>query len=209
MKNNGILEVEEILIQNLVEIVREDTFGYKVATALNQRKQGQFDKAMLNISETNRDQVLSIRAIQSIIDKIGGTSKTELIFEKFRQFYPFQIGLKNGEDLLELLSLVRHKCDFSLEESVADLHKNEEMFDSLQQELNFYETRMKGRISENEINELKKNIENTKERIFQIKTSLIDCICGILQVNHTQISIADRISLVKYLLGSFKFNPNP
>lgn len=104
MKKNDILEVEEILVRDLIEVVRENTIGYKVATALNERKQGQFDKAMLNISEANRDQVLSIRAIQSIIDKICGTSRTEVIFEKFRQFHPFQIGLKNGKDVLELLS---------------------------------------------------------------------------------------------------------
>jgi hypothetical protein len=204
LKKNGVLEVEGILVQELIEVVREDTIGYKVATALNQRKQGQFDKAMLNISEANRDQILSIRAIQSIIDKIKGSSKTEVIFEKFRQFYPFQIGLKNGKDVLELLSLIRHKCGFSLEEFVADLHKNEEMFDSLQQELNFYETRMKGRTSEDEINELKKNIENTTDRILKIKTSIVDCICGVVQANHSQNSTTDRISLVKniYLILS-------
>ena len=204
LKKNGILEVEEILVRDLIEVVRENTIGYKVATALNQRKQGQFDKSMLNISEVNRDQVLSIRAIQSIIDKICGTSKTEVIFKKFRQFYPFQIGLKNGKDVLELLSLIRHKCGFSLEEFVADLHKNEEMFDSLQQELNFYETRMKGRTSEDEINELKKSIQNTTEKIFQIKTSIVDCICGVVQTNHSKISITDKISLVKniYLILS-------
>ncbi|MCK5467882.1 MAG: hypothetical protein KAI99_05230 [Cyclobacteriaceae bacterium] len=204
LKKNDILEVEEKLLQDLIEIIREDTLGYKVTTALNQRKQGHFDKVMLNISEVNRDQVLSIRAIQSIIDKIKGTSKTEVIFGKFRQFYPLQIGLKNGKDVLELLSLIRLKCGFSLEEFVADLHKNEGMFDSLQQELNFYETRMKGRTSENEINELKNNIENTTERIFEIKTSIVDCICGVVQANHSQISVTDRISLVKniYLILS-------
>jgi hypothetical protein len=197
LKKNGILEIDEILIIDLIEAVRENTFGYKVDTALNQRKQGQFDKAMLNISEANRDQVLSIRAIQSLIDTIKGIPKTEVIFEKFRQFYPFQIGLKNGKDVLELLTLIRHNCGFSLDEFVVDVHKNEQMFNSLQQELKFYETRMKGRTSEEEINELKKNIENTEERIFEIKTSIVDCICKAVQANYAQISIADRISLMK------------
>lgn len=91
-----------------------------------------------------------------------------------------------------------------MEEFVADLHKNEEMFDSLQQELTFYETRMKGRTLEDEINELKKNIEYTTDRISKIKTSIVDCICGVVQANYSQISITDRISLVKniYLILS-------
>ena len=204
LKKNGILEVGEILIQDLIEVVREDTIGYKVATALNQRKQGRLDKAMLIISQANRDQVLSIRAIQSIIDKIKSTSKTEVIFEKFRQFYPFQIGLKNGKDVLELLNLIRHKCCFNLEKLIADLHQKEEIFDSLQKELNFYETRMKGRTSESENNELMKNVENTTERIFKIKTSIVECIYEVVQANHSQISVTDRIALVKniYLILS-------
>jgi hypothetical protein len=79
----GLSEVEDILIQDLINVVREKTFGHKVATALNQRKQGILNKAMLNITEANRDQVLSIRAIQSIIDKTEGVSKTEVVFEKY------------------------------------------------------------------------------------------------------------------------------
>ncbi len=204
LKKKGFSEVDKILIQDLINVVQEETFGNKVVTALNQKKQGHFDKAMLNISEVNRDQVLSIRAIQSIIDKIKGVSKTEVVFEKYRQFYPFQIGLTNGKDVLELLSLIKFECNFALDEFVTDLHKNEEMINPMLQELNFYETRIKGRISDDEINELKKNVEKITKRIFEIKTFLIDCICGVVQGKYSQISIMDKISLVKntYLILS-------
>jgi len=57
--------------------------GKKVSIALNQRKQGYFDKAMLNISEANRDQVLAIRNLQGVFDKLAGQGKTEVIFEKY------------------------------------------------------------------------------------------------------------------------------
>ena len=62
----------------------------------------------------------------------------------------------------------------------------------------------KGRTSEDEINELKKNIENTTDRILKIQTSIVDCICGVVQANHSQNSTTDRISLVKniYLILS-------
>jgi len=53
---------------------------------------------------------------------------------------------------LELLSLIKDECDFDLEELVADLHKNEEIITPIIEELNFYETKMEGRISEDEIN---------------------------------------------------------
>ena len=159
---------------------------------------------MLYISEANRDQVLSIREIQAIINQAKGKLKTEVIFERYRQFYSFQIGLTHGEDVLELLRLIKDECDFDLEELVADLHKNEEMIAPIIEELNFYETKMKGRISEDEINELKKKVKKIKKRIFEIKTSIIDSISGIVQGEFPQIADAQKLILVKniYLILS-------
>ena len=43
----------------MINVVREETFGNKVATALNQRKQGQFDKAMLIVFvELSKENIL-------------------------------------------------------------------------------------------------------------------------------------------------------
>ena len=197
LKKNGLTGLIGEPFQNLLDVVQAETLGKKVAAALNQRSQGHFDKAMLNISEANRDQVLSIREIQAIIEKANGNLKTEVVFEKYRQFYPFQIGLTHGEDVLELLSLIKYECDFDLEESVADLHNDEEMLNSISEEFNFYETRMKGRISEDEINELKKKVNNINRKIFESKTSIIDIICGVVQGKFPQIADAHKIILVK------------
>ena len=204
LKKNGITGLIGELFQNLLDVVQAETLGKKVAIALNQRSQGHFDKAMLNISEVNRDQVLSIREIQAIIDQAKGKLKTEVVFEKYRQFYPFQIGLTHGEDVLELLRLIKDECDFDLEELVADLHKNEEMIAPIIEELNFYETKMKGRISEDEINELTKKVKKIKKRIFEIKTSIIDSISGVVQGEFLQIADAQKLILVKniYLILS-------
>lgn len=106
LEKNGFAEITAALFQDLNNVVQEKTLGHKVATALIQRKQGHFDKAVLTISEANRDQVLAIRKTQSIIDKI-------------------------------------------------------------------------------------------EIRIFEIKTSIIDCICKVVQGQHSHISIEDKTSLVK------------
>lgn len=194
---NGITELNDAIFHALLDVVQSETLGKKVAIARNQRSQGHFDKAMLNISEANRGQVLSIRKIQAILDEVKGNIKTEVVFKKYRQFYPFQIGLTHGEDVLELLSLIKYECDFDLEESVADLHNNEEMLNSISEEFNFYETRMKGRISEDEINELKKKVNNINRKIFESKTSIIDIICGVVQGKFPQIADAHKIILIK------------
>jgi hypothetical protein len=199
LQKNGIVGLIGQQFQNLLNVVQAETLGNKVAIAINQRSQGNFDKAMLNISEANRDQVLSIRAIQTIIDDANGNSQTEVVFERYRQFYPFQIGLTHGEDILELLSLIKNKCDFELDEFVADLHNNEEMIKPIIEELNFYETKMKGRISEDEIDDSMKKANKIKKRIFEIKTSIIDCICGVVQGKFPQIADAHKLVLIKNL----------
>ena len=195
LNKNGLALSDEIF-QKLLEVVQAETLGNKVARAHNQRSQGHFDKAMLNISEANRDQVLSIRKIQLIIDKTKGTPKTEVIFEKYRPFYPFQIGLANGEDVLELMRSIKHECDFALEDRVAKLHEYEKIFDPLLEELSFYETRMKGRISENEITNLNKNVEKNRSKILEIKASIFDHICRVVQEVYSQIATVDKIALV-------------
>ena len=197
LKRNGITGLIGEPLQNLLDVVQAETLGKKVAIAINQRSQGHFDKAMLNISEANRDQVLSIREIQAIIDRAKGKLKTEVVFEKYRQFYPFQIGLTHGEDVLELLSLIKDECDFDLEEFVADLHKNEEMIAPIIEELNFYETKMKGRIAEDEISELKKKEKKITKRIFEKKSSIIDNISGIVQREFPHIADVHKLILVK------------
>ena len=197
LKKNGINGTNDEVFQSLIEVVQAETLGKKVAIALNQKSQGHFDKAMLNISEANRDQVLSIREIQSIVDEVNDNIKTEVVFEKYRQFYPFQIGLTNGGDVLDLLGLIKHQCDFDLTEFVADLHNNEEMIDPIIDELKFFETKMKGRISEGEIIELKKKIVKIEQRIFKRKASIIDSISGVIQGEFPQVADTQKLYLIK------------
>ena len=204
LDKNGVTEFNNEIFQVLLDIVQAETLGKKVAIALNQKSQGHFDKAMLNISETNRDQVLSIREIQAILDQVKGNYKTEVVFEKYKQLYPFQIGLKHGEDVLNLLSLIKGEGDLEFEAIVADLHKKEEMKTPIIEELLFFETKMKGRISEDEISELKTKAHNINNRIFEIKSSLIDSISRVVQREYHQLADVHKLILVKniYLILS-------
>ena len=78
------------------------------------------------------------------------------------------------------------------------------MINPIIEELNFYETKMRGRISKDEINELKKKEKKIKKRIFESKTSIIDSICGVVQGEFPQIADAHKLIMVKkiYLILS-------
>ena len=88
LRTTGFAEVEETSIQELLKVIREGTLGNKVTTAIHQRKQGRFAKAMLNLTEANSYHMRSIQAIQFVLDDIKGVPHTEVGLQKYRQFYP-------------------------------------------------------------------------------------------------------------------------
>lgn len=54
-------------IQYFCEQLEKASLKQRVEDALSFRKQGHFDKAMLGISEVNRDQVTALRKIQALL----------------------------------------------------------------------------------------------------------------------------------------------
>ena len=196
-ENLQLSKCDASLVSDFIRSINNETTGRKVSIAINQREQGHFDKAMLNISEVNRDQVLAIREIQTILDKIEGRRKTEVIFEKYRQIFPFQIGLTNGEEVLNLLTQIKSLFNSELSKILIELHENEEEVSLLTEESTFFEERMKGRISEKEIDEMRENISVLAEKIFVTKRKILNNLINFVAEKNISISFDDRLRLIK------------
>ena len=173
-KNLQISKCDSSVISDFLKLINNETLGMKVLNAINQSKQGHFNKAMLNISGANRDQVLAIREIQSILDELKGEIKTKIIFDKYRQKFPFQIGIANGEEFLSLLDKIKSLFCNELAKIIGELHQNEEKLSTLNEELNFFEERVIGKISEQELDELRKNILLLVRCIVSTKKLIIE-----------------------------------
>jgi hypothetical protein len=104
------------------EQLEKDSLNQRVADALLFRKQGHFDKAMLGISEVNRDQVTAVRRIQSLLAKVDDEPYPVPVFEKFRQQKPFEIGLLDATPALQLLSVLGGRNNPKISEAVSSLH---------------------------------------------------------------------------------------
>ena len=157
-KNLQISKCDSSVISDFLKLINNETLGMKVLNAINQSKQDHFNKAILNISGANRDQVSAIREIQSILDELKGGIKTKIIFDKYRQKFPFQIGIANGEEILSLLDKIKSLFCNELAKIIGELHQNEEKLSTLNEELNFFKERVIGKISKQELDELRKNI---------------------------------------------------
>jgi hypothetical protein len=60
---------------------------------------------MLVVSELVRDHITALRKIQHIFDKINGNNPREVLFKKFRQFDPLEVGLENAPDVLRIIDI--------------------------------------------------------------------------------------------------------
>ena len=195
--NLQLSKCDKSLVYDFLKSINNETLGRKVSIALNQRKQGHFDKAMLNISEANRDQILAIREIQTILDKLDGRGKTEVIFEKYPQIFPFQIGLTNGEEVLNLLTQIKSVFDDGFSKIISELHQNEEEVSLLAEEFTFFAERMKGRISEKELDVMREKISVLVDKIFSAKRIILNNLISFVAEKNISTSIDDKLRLIK------------
>lgn len=165
--NIDFANCSSVIINEFIRAIKANTLGYKILKAIELRSKGHFNDAMLAMSEINRDHIQAIRNVQRIIDKDKEQDYIDVIFDKYRQTFPFQVGLINGEDVILLLSLIKFK-------NSDIINKKECEIESLSEELHFYETRMKDRVSEIEINDIYNKIEIVEKSLFESKKRLIE-----------------------------------
>jgi len=188
---------DKSLVYDFLSLINKETLAGKVSRSLGLRKQGHFDKAMLNISEVNRDQVLAIREAQEILDKLKSQEKTEIVFEKYRQTFPFQIGITNGDEILNIINQIKLLFDGGFSSIVSKLHDNEVKVGLLNDELDFFEKRMKGLAAEEESDTLRNNILILVEEMQLAKKLIIDNIVNGISEQKFLTNSNDMLGLVK------------
>jgi hypothetical protein len=183
-------------IHDLLALMNSETLGKKVSTAIRLKQQGHFNQAMLFITEANRDQVIAIRKIQKILDKAKNQNETEIILENYRQSFPLQMGLSNGKDVLGLLDNIGNSFNGALPVKRCELHQAENDLDQSNGELIFFQERMQGRISSEELDLLREKVNRLTKNVYLIKKGIADNIIEIVGKNFTMLAMDDKLSLI-------------
>lgn len=105
--------------------LKKDSLKQRVDDALLFRKQGHFDKAMLGISEVNRDQVTALRKIQSLLARVDDATYPVPVFDRFRQHKPLEIGLSDATPTLRLLGELNAQDNPGMSDAVSLFHELE------------------------------------------------------------------------------------
>lgn len=102
-KQFDILENDHKFIKSLSSVLNDNSLNFKFEEALQYKKSGNFNKAMLYVSEINRDHVTALRKIQHAFDSYNNREKSEVIFRNYRQFIPLEVGIENAPELMDLV----------------------------------------------------------------------------------------------------------
>lgn len=86
-----------------VKSLEKHSLGFALYEAKEFRKKGDFNKAMLVVRVMIRDHMTSLQHIQRIFDEIRGNDERKVVFQKFRQWEPLEIGLSNAPDVLRII----------------------------------------------------------------------------------------------------------
>jgi hypothetical protein len=120
--------------------VEAPTLAAKVRAALTFRQQGHFDRAMLVMSEANRDQVLALRKIHSTLSSVTGMNYPMVVFEKFRQQPPFEIDVADGDAVFGVLDRLDAQESPALDRARTKLHDLEAKIDEESSFVTFLES---------------------------------------------------------------------
>ena len=167
-------------VQKFCELIKAPSLNLKVNDAVLLRNQGHFNKAMLNISEANRDQVISIRKIQRILDEVNGADLKEVVFAKYRQFFPLEIGIENGEEVIGLLDEKLVGEDAEILEIKGMIHSLELQKEAERERLSFFERRFGNGKEADEINEMRDNLKSIDAKVTRLKGTLLSKIFKIV-----------------------------
>lgn len=132
------------------------------------------------ISEVNRDQITSIRSIQSILAKITGEPYSEAVFEKFRQFEPFELGVSKADPVLILLSKLDHNTNPDFRNLRSRLRETELQHEDQTQYLSFLKRKYGEETHGAEIEETTINIGLSDDALLKLRLSIIERVISVI-----------------------------
>ena len=187
--------------------VEAPTLAAKVRSALIFRQQGHFDKAMLAMSEANRDQVLALRKIHSTVSGVTGMHYPMVVFEKFRQQPPFEIGVADGDAVFGILDRLGAQGSPALDEARAKLHDIESQIDEESSFVTFLERQSARDRSTTEHETAKAKVQDLQRtlaamrvdilnQIFEVTKDVLDGAAGSNRWDRLFLGLAGNIYVV-------------
>lgn len=155
-------------------IATKRSLGAMVDSALASRKEGRLADAISLITRANRTQLDAIEGIMRVMDAVLKRPKSEVIFAKYRQIFPFEMGVENADEVLDLVSTTQRHISSNNTGIVERLHLMEASQSEETEALKFFYTRFRDGGAEAEI-------EEAEAKLRSIASDFEAAVSGILR----------------------------
>lgn len=173
--------------------LEEDSLKQRVDDAVSFRRQGHFDKAMLGISEANRDQVTALRKIQSLLARVDNEPYPVPVFEKFRQHDSLEIGLSNAAPVLQLLGDLSEQCNPEINHAISSFH---ELEGKIRDESGYIEFLQKKRATDSELKNAQADRNDLLLDADEVRAAILKSIFMIIDVRSENLEPSRASSLL-------------
>jgi hypothetical protein len=185
--------------------LKQRSLSFAFFEAKESRQKGDFNKAMLMVSEVVRDHVTALRNLQKLFDELSGRKPKQVVFQKFRQFEPLEVGMENAPDVFRILNKFvnpwkSEKSElvttyFELEKQVVYEQKRSAVMER------FASTAEDSRESVEQQEQLEGFIRNQETLQYKLGTAIIDIASDILKKMAAHLDHKERIKYQLQLLG--------
>jgi hypothetical protein len=168
-------------VQAFLKSLSQASLSFVFYQAKEFRRKGDFNKAMLKVSELVRDYVTALRNIQLIFDRISGEEPRNVVLKQFGQVEPLEVRLKNAPHVLRVVEEVvtpwRERHSAALSEYLAA----ERQADLEQEKYELLERLSPAQVSPEEFTEQQERCESIVESQEQLRCEIATMVVTLAQ----------------------------
>lgn len=205
--SDGDLPLAELVQpeSDLVAVAARDSLGALIASALASRKQGRMSDAISQITRANRAQLDAIEGIMRTLDGMFERPRNDVIFARYRQAFPFEMGIENADDVVDLVQAFHRDMssdDFSKTERLHNLEvaRAEEI-----EALEFFENRFRDGGAEAEIEEAQDKLQSINNELENTKTAILGVVISVVSTLLNKHGIRRKVSSAEYEISGWLY----
>lgn len=164
----------------LVAVTARDSLGTLIASALASRKQGRMNDAISQITRANRAQLDAIEGIMRTLDGVFERPKSEVVFAKYRQTFPFEMGIENADDVIDLVQAYHRHMPSDNFSKTEILHELEAARLEETEALEFFRNRFRDGGADVEIEEAQDKLKSINNELEKTKTAILSRVISVV-----------------------------
>jgi hypothetical protein len=189
----------------LIAVVTRDSLGALIASALASRKQGRMSDAISQITRANRAQLDAIESIMRTLDRVFERPRNEVIFAKYRQTYPFEMGIENADDVIVLVQAFHRDIPPNGFSKTERLHNLEAARAEEAEALEFFGNRFRDGGAEAEIEEVQGKLLSIVTELEEIKSAILGAVISVVFALLNKLRIGRMAPSAEYEISGWLY----